>query len=100
MDTELQAIREAMDKDAGEGRDYDHAVELSDTFAAAHPDLFAFLADMSIESCVALVDTFREAGDEESLWRVQAWILHRWPPQHIGGQAQVEIRIVPEGGAE
>lgn len=92
MDPELDAIIEAMDKEGPGGRDYALAVSLADTYVAANPDTFTFLAGMGIEACVGLVDVFREAGDLRSLFLVETWLLHHFEPQTIGGTYEAEVR--------
>ena len=69
---ELAAVKDAMDKSTGDGRDHDLAVELAEAYVKAHPDLFVSMRDMSIEDCVKAVDVFRAAGLEEEHWRVEA----------------------------
>ncbi|OBF77104.1 hypothetical protein [Mycolicibacterium fortuitum] len=93
MTPELEAIRDAMDKASGDGRDQTEAVALADAYVAAHPDEFAYLATMSIESCVAFIDVFRAQGDEDSQWRVEAWLLHHFEPQTIGGTVEAKVRV-------
>ncbi|AEL19951.1 hypothetical protein SEA_TAPIOCA_23 [Mycobacterium phage Tapioca] len=93
MNAQLEAIRDAMNKDTGQGRDIDLARALADAYVTEHPDQFANLADMPIEQCVAAVDVFRSAGMEDDQWRVEAWLLHRFEPQTIGGPVTARIRV-------
>lgn len=95
MNSELEAIRDAMDKTTG--RDEGQAVALADAYVAAHPDQFTSLAELGMEQCVAAIDVFRAAGMEEDLWRVQAWILHRFEFQTIGGPVTARVRIPGTG---
>lgn len=90
---ELAAIKDAVDKSTGDGRDHGGAVALADAYVAAHPELFTQLADMSIEDCVGAVGVFRAAGMEEDQWRVETWLLSRFEPQNIGGEYQAQTRI-------
>lgn len=92
MTPELQAIRDAMDNTNG-NRDITQAVALADTYVSEHPDQFTSLTEMPIEQCVAAVDVFRAAGMEDDQWRVEAWLLHRYEPQTIGGPVTAKIRI-------
>ncbi|OBK00048.1 hypothetical protein A5746_26275 [Mycolicibacterium conceptionense] len=92
MDPELDAIVDAMDKTTGGGRDHALAVQLSDAYVAAHPEKFTMLATLSIEACVQLVDTFRAAEEWEALFLVEAWLLHHFEPQTIGGPIAATIR--------
>lgn len=90
----LDAIRDAWDKDTGKGRDAAKARELADAYVAAHPDQFTELATMSLEQCVQAVDVFRAAGMADSQWRAEAWLLHHFEPQTIGGPVDAKVRIV------
>lgn len=86
MNAELEAIRDAMSKDTGDGRDRERARQLSEDYIAAHPEMFVFLQSMTLEALVATVDVFRAQGDEQSQWLVEAWLLHLYQtPQQIGG---------------
>ena len=91
MHDDLEAIRDLMDP--ATGRDETAARALADTYVAEHPDEFGLLATMSLESCVAAVDLFRDTGDEDSQWRVETWLLHRYAAQNIGGTSAPAIRI-------
>ena len=93
LSPELAEIADVLDKETGDGRDYQRAVELSDAYVAAHPELFTQLADMSIDDCVKAVSVFRDAGMDEDQWRVEAWIKHRWEPQSIGGEYHAQVRM-------
>lgn len=96
MNSELEAIRDAWDKTTGDGRD-EVARELADAYVADHEDQFASLRDMSLEQCVQALDVFRAAGMEEEQWRVEAWLLHRFEPQNIGGAAEAKVRLTQNG---
>lgn len=92
MANELEAIVDAMDKTTGDGRDHAKAVQLADEYVAAHPDKFTMLATLSLEACVALVDAFRAAEEWEALFLVEAWLLHKFEPQNIGGPMIATVR--------
>lgn len=92
MNKELSAIRDAMDKTTGGGRDREGAVALADKYVAAHPDEFAEFADMSLEDCVKAVEVFRAAGMAESEQRVETWLLYKFAPQTIGGPITPVVR--------
>jgi hypothetical protein len=92
MNPDLEAIRDAMDPDIGGGRDADQARTLSDTYITDHPAEFGMLETMTLESCVAAVDLFRDTGDEASRLRVETWLLHRWEPRQIGGNVEPTLR--------
>jgi hypothetical protein len=36
---------------------------------------------------------FRDAGHVEDMWRVEAWILHAFPPQNVNGKLNFELRM-------
>lgn len=80
-----------MDKQTGEGRDRDHAATLARAYVTARPDMFAFLATMTLEQCVAFIDLFRAQGADEQQWQVEAWILAKWDPQNIGGELEPAV---------
>lgn len=90
----LEAIRDAWDKDTGGGRDEEAARTAADAYVKDHPDEFTELADMTLEQCVQAVDVFRAANMVDSQWRVEAWLLHHYEPQNIGGAAAPTVRIV------
>lgn len=94
MNDELQAIKDAVDAEVGDGSDFDHARDLADSFVEANPDKFAEYQDHDIPALVKMVDVFREAGLEDSQWAVEAWLLHRFEPQNIGGTNRPQLRIV------
>lgn len=77
----------------------DDARELADAYVAAHPEEFTALEGASIEDLVRHVDVFRAGGSdfEESLWRIETYLLHRFAPQNIGGVAHAIIRIPGRG---
>lgn len=90
---ELAAIKDAMDKSTGDGRDHSGAVALADVYVAANPEIFTQFSDMSIADCVNAVSVFRSANMEEEQWRVEAWLLSHFEPQQIGGEYQAQVRI-------
>ncbi|MGV0785098.1 hypothetical protein [Mycolicibacterium sp. XJ775] len=92
MNPELEAIKDALDKDTGDGRDMDQVRALSDAYVAAHPDQFVSLQTMERDQCIAAIDVFRAAAMEEDQWRVEAWIQHRWNPMIIGGPIAATVR--------
>lgn len=92
MNAELEAIRDTLDKQTGDGRDYDGAVDLADAYIAANPEQFTEFAEDDIEDSVKALEAYRNAGRDELEWRAQTWILHKWHPQQIGGTVQPSIR--------
>ena len=93
MNAELEAIRFAWDKNTGNGRDEDGTRAMCDAYVEAHPEQFARLRNKTLEECVNALSVYRQAGMEEDQWIVEAWLLHRFEPQQIGGQAQATVRI-------
>ena len=92
MNAELEAIKDAWDKNTGDGRDEVGTRALCDAYVAAHPEEFTELRNLSIEECVQAVSTFRNANLEESQWRVETWLLAKYEPQNIGGVYQPQLR--------
>lgn len=93
MNETLVAIQEAWDKELDGGRDEAQARTLADQFVAANPELFTGMAEMTVAELVHSVDVFRENGMLEEQWRVEAWLLHHYEPQNIGGQAEPTVRV-------
>lgn len=99
MRKELEAIRDAWDpgdpetKNTKSSRDEEKTRQLADKYVKAHPEEFAELKDLSEPECVKALEVFRAAGMEESEWKVQAWLFHRFEPQKIGGQHDSVVRV-------
>jgi hypothetical protein len=85
---ELQAIKEAVDV-----MDFDTARRLSDRYVMDNSAEYVEYQDKSIPEIVRAVEAFRDAGLDESQWRAEAWHLHRFEPQNIGGASQPRIRV-------
>lgn len=95
MNAQLQAIKDAVDAEVGDGSDFDGARRLSDQYVAEHPDEFTSeITEKTLPELVQAVDVLRSAGLEESQWRVEAWLLHHFEPQNIGGPSAPAIRIL------
>lgn len=106
MSTELEAIRNAWDKDVGKGREEDGTRSLADKYVAKHPDQFTALQDLSQEQCVQAIDVLRDQPDNafapvlktalgvDDWFVVQVWLWHRFEPQVIGGIAEPKVRRV------
>lgn len=97
MNVELEAIKTAWSQDNKEARNAALARDLSDDYVAAHPAEFEEISEMEIEECVNALGVFRNAGMEDSQWRIQAWLFHHFEPQQIGGIAGATIRVLQEG---
>lgn len=93
MDADLEAIKNAMDKDRPGGRDRDLAVTLADAYVTANPGTFTDLDGKTLIECVEAVDVLRNAGWEESQWVAEAWLLHKFESQHIGAEFQAQVRV-------
>ena len=91
--SDLDAIRDAWDKETGDGRDEESARALADEYVAEHPEEFAELENLTLEQCVQAIDAFRAAGLDKSVWRIETWLLHRYEPQNIGGTYAPQVRI-------
>lgn len=92
-DLTLDAIREAWDKNTGEGRDENATRALADQYVAAHPDQFTELQGLTLAQLVQAVQVFRDAGLPDSQWRVETWLLHHYEPQSIGGPVDARVRV-------
>lgn len=95
MNEQLEEIKEAVA--SGE---IDTARTLSDQYVSANPDAFSGWEAKEVDGeqgLVAAVDTYRATGMEDDQWKVEAWLLHRFNPQNIGGAAIVTIRV-PDNG--
>lgn len=96
MNTELAAIKQAIDD-----QDFATARDLSTNYVTAHPDEFAsYVAVVEIASderaakreVVKRISVFRSMGMEEDQYRAEAFQLHRWEPEIIGGASFPIIR--------
>jgi hypothetical protein len=97
MSVKLSQIRDAWENRpaAGTASSGDNAESLvnkdSDVYTLAHayveanPDEFREYESKDLDGCVKAVEAFRAAGLEESYWRAQTWLFHKFPPQQIGG---------------
>ena len=93
MNSELEAIADAMDKSTGDGRDREHAVELSQAYVKAHPELTEEMHDWSLEQIVAAMSVFSAAGFREKYMTLEAYHLAKFPPQNIGGEYHVVAQM-------
>lgn len=93
MKAELQAIK---DKWAEVPRDAEACQAMSDAYVAANPGEFTGYESKTIQELCRAIDTFREAGMDEEVQRMEVWLLHRFEPQNIGGTYQPQIRVVGE----
>lgn len=92
MREELEQIKEAWDNANGT-RDEPLARELSDEFVKENPTLFDEIRTKPMEVLCDDITVFRNAGMEEQVWMIEAWLLHRYEPQQIGGNYQPQVRI-------
>ena len=115
MNSELEAIKNAWDKQTGSGREEDLTRKLADEYVQANPEKFTNLLalstfestdevskcpDCGIESgikhpcgVVRSLSVFRSAGFEESQWECEIWLLHHFEPQIIGGPVRAQVRL-------
>lgn len=92
MNSELEAIKDAWDKNTGDGRS-EEARTMARTYVKAHPELFAGLEHFNVPTLVNLLSDKRNSGDDEGAWNVEAWLLACVPPQNIGGTYQAQIQL-------
>lgn len=99
MQADLKAIRDGWDpgdqhtKNTNAKRDPAKVRKLADKYVSAHSDVFKGWDALPIEVCVQMVDKYRADGDEEKQWQVEAWLLHHFEPQNIGGTYEATVRI-------
>lgn len=95
MHAELEDIKDSWDKNTGDGRDEDGTRALASAYVAAHPEAFAGLEqfDNNLPLLVDLLSQRRASGDEQGTWELEAWLLHRFPPQNIGGAYRAEVKL-------
>lgn len=93
LSAELAAIKDAMDKTTGDGRDHALAVRLSEAYIETHPELVAEMRGMSLPEIVTASATFSAAGFEEQHWQCEAYHLAKFEPQQIGGEYKAQIRL-------
>lgn len=97
MDKALEAIKNAMDKAVGDGRDDPEARRLADMYVEAYPEKFTQMRNLSVHELVQSVEVFRNANMADSWWAVEAWLLHHFEPLSVGGAFQPTVRIPTEG---
>lgn len=114
MNSELEAIKDAWNKQTGSGREEELTRKLADQYVAAHPGKFENLESLStfeaseeIPTCpacgidggkhpcsvVTALSVFRTAGFTESQWECEVWLLHHFEPQQIGGPIRARVRL-------
>jgi hypothetical protein len=99
MQAELEAIKDAWDNSDG-NRDEALARSLSDAFVENNPHLFDSISAKSLEQLCSDIDAFRAADMETEVWLIEAWCLHRYEPQIIGGTYQPKVRVPGNEGVE
>jgi hypothetical protein len=92
LNAELEAIKDAWDKETGDGREEERTRALCDAYVEAHPEFFVTLAEKTLVELVDAVSVFRAAGMETEQWHCEVWLLHKYEPQNIGGPVQVRVR--------
>ena len=85
--------------------DRDVARTMASAYVDAHPELADRFGEFSIPALVAMVDSYRESGNEEQRTLIDIWLLHAFYPQVIvgaidlSGEAQhVGIETTPVEG--
>jgi hypothetical protein len=106
MDASLKTIKDGWEKRDARGQrsstgkanlDDDAKVRAqADKYVKAHAKEYAGWDNLSLETLVAEVERAREVGDEDKQWQIEAYLLHRFEPQNIGGPAEAVVRI-PNG---
>lgn len=103
MDDDLKAIKDGWEsRDAagirsssGEAslEDDNKVYALADEYVAAHTEEFAAWDNLSLDVLVKTLEEARDKGDEVSVWKIQAWLFHKFEPQNIGGTYQAQLRV-------
>jgi hypothetical protein len=103
MDASLKAIKDGWEKRDARGQrsstgkadlaEDDKVRGLADKHVKANASEYAGWENLSLEALVKTVDEARAAGDEEKLWKVEAYLLHKFEPQNIGGTYEPKLRV-------
>lgn len=108
MNKDIQAIKEAWEKRPAAGiassgdtgakkaQNDKKIVAMADEYVANHPEIYDSFQDVSLEDCIAVLESFRAGGMEDKQWEIEIWILHHWEPQQIGGPVTATVRVAPE----
>lgn len=107
MDAKLAAIKDAWEGRPAAGaassdpegvslKEDDKVRTLADKYVADHKSEFAGYENLSQGLLVKQLEEYRETGDEDGEWKIQAWLFHHFEPQNVGGPAEAKIRI-PNG---
>ena len=68
------------------------ARQLAENYVDTHrEELEGRFAHMTLEECVKLVDMYRSAKNTEQRLTVDIWLMSEYPPQRIGGTAEVVL---------
>src|SRR5215207_1716823 len=104
MADDLKTIREAWEKRDARGargssgranlEDDNKVRKLADKYVAAHKADYAGFDNLSQDVLVRTLEDYRDKGDEDNVWKVQAWLFHRFEPQNIGGPAEAQVRNI------
>jgi hypothetical protein len=60
------------------------AADLARAYVDGHPELETRYGRFGIERLVQLVDSARDRGDPETVAEIDAWLMAKHAPQHIG----------------
>lgn len=98
--TDPKADAVLVKRGAIENRDEDEARKLADEFVNKFRETNPILIDMAAKgddtaaesACVRALEVFRDAGMEESMWTVQAWLWHKFEPKDIGSEISAVVR--------
>jgi len=90
----LEDLRTAWSEEDRESRNEVVARAKADAYVAEFPEQFEGWENMAMPDLVRAVETFRDAGMEADRWKVEAYLLHRFKPQQIGGTYVAEVRSV------
>jgi hypothetical protein len=97
MHEDLENLRDAWSPENKEDRNETLARSLADQIVADHPEWYEDYGSLTLEQLVTTVEVFRSAGMENEQWKVEAYLLHKFAPQNIGGEYQAQLRISEDG---
>jgi hypothetical protein len=93
MIKELEDIKNAVDPDSGTGQNMDLARQLADAYVASNAELATAYDALDLPTLVNAVDVLRAAGLADDQWKVEAWLLHKYAAQNIGGVTAPQLRL-------
>ena len=88
----LEDLRDAWSPEDKDARNEVVARAKADEYVRQFPEQYVGYEKMAVPDLVRAIDLFREAGMEHDQWKVEAWLLHHFLPQQIGGEYNAQVR--------